>query len=206
MSQAVSMDEIIDATLNGILEAQQLYADWSAGEWLWNAPEYFLTVKIAENIAKIEKSKFITLEDKVANILTSANAKGRGKISERMRITGRFDIIIWWADRTPRAIVEVKNQVDTYNKIEQDIIRIIEIIKRKYVDSSLQFGAIAFYMSKTYSKGNAVNKLQNQINNIFESAKKNALERGVKIEINQSSIMCNDNENAYCAVVFKLRI
>jgi hypothetical protein len=38
MSNAISMDKIIESTLNGIDESMSVYQEWSGGEWLWNAP------------------------------------------------------------------------------------------------------------------------------------------------------------------------
>ena len=57
MSRAISIETIIESTLDGIDESIKFYQEWSGGEWLWNAPEYFITVKIAENIAKINGAK-----------------------------------------------------------------------------------------------------------------------------------------------------
>ena len=51
MSKSISIKKLAEATLNGIDESMELYKKWSGGEWLCNAPEYLMTVKIAENIA-----------------------------------------------------------------------------------------------------------------------------------------------------------
>ena len=46
------------------------------------APEYLITVKIAENIANLDGNKYITLEDNVDYILDVSNAKTKGEISD----------------------------------------------------------------------------------------------------------------------------
>ena len=116
----ITEQELIDATLSAITNCQKTYLKWSYNEWLSYAPEYFLTVKIAEEISKINKNKFITLEDNVEKTLDISNAKGRGKISTGTRANGRYDIVVWWANGHPRAIIEVKNCVRNYRKIEED--------------------------------------------------------------------------------------
>ena len=137
MSKAISIDKIIEATLDGIDESMDIYQKWSGGEWLWNAPEYLITVKIAENIANLDGNKYITLEDNVDYILDVSNAKGKGQVSDLTRKNGRSDIVLWWAGGRPRAIIEVKNTVFRLDKIAKDIDRIQEILKRKKIDSSL---------------------------------------------------------------------
>ena len=48
------MEEIIDAALAGIKQSQEQYEEWSHGDWLWNAPEYLITVNVANKIAEID--------------------------------------------------------------------------------------------------------------------------------------------------------
>ena len=67
----ITEQELVDATLTAINNCQKTYLNWSYNEWLSFALEYFLTVKIAEEISKINKNKFITLEDNVENTLDS---------------------------------------------------------------------------------------------------------------------------------------
>ena len=110
MSKAISIEKIIEATLDGIDESMNIYQKWSGGEWLWNAPEYLITVKIAENIANLDGNKYITLEDNVDYILDVSNAKIKGQISDLARTNGRSDIVLWWAGGTPRAILKQKMQ------------------------------------------------------------------------------------------------
>ena len=200
----ISMDEIVQSTLKGIIKSHKEYMKWSDGEWLWNAPEYFITVKIVEKIAKLEKSKFITLEDNVDYVLGHANAKGSGQIHPDIRKDGRFDIVLWWAGGTPRAVIEVKNGVNSYSKIESDIVRIKEVLKRKQEDSEIQFGLVAFYISQQY-KDSAETKLKKQIDHIFNEAK-NAIGDDLKIrQYGQEYISCEDDTNVYCPVVFLIK-
>jgi len=103
----VSKDEILKACINGIEKSFNEYLEWSYGEWLWNAPEYLLTVNIAKELWNIEKeAKFITLEDNIRYTLENANAKIKGKLANAVRSKGRSDIIFWWGKATPRGVIE----------------------------------------------------------------------------------------------------
>ena len=200
----ITKKELIDTTLLAIIDSHKTYLEWSGNEWLWNAPEYLLTVKIAEKLANIDKNKFITLEDNVEKTLDNAGAKGKGKISSKIRANGRFDIVLWWAKGDPRTIIEVKHRVYKFANIEEDIIRIIETIKRKSSESSIKYGMVAFYMSNFY-KNNAKNKLLKQINNLFEQTENIVSKNGLSVEKHIEGIYCDNDQDVYSAIVFLIK-
>ena len=205
MSRAISIDKITESALDGIDESMKLYQKWSGGEWLWNAPEYLITVKVAENIANINGNKYITLEDNVDYILDLANAKGQGRISEKIRKNGRSDIVLWWADGTPRAIIEVKNAVYKLDKITHDIDRIRNILKRKKSNSTIQFGLIAFYIDRNYKTGNAKEKVEDKIYKIKEDIVENYKDLTCELSFREKDIF-KDDTNAWSSVVFLLKV
>ena len=141
----IPTEDVIKKTLSGIVKAQKDYEAWSGGYWLWKAPEYMLTMYIAKEIWAIPGSKYLTLESKVRENMSEAGGFGRGRLSENVRPDGRSDITLYWAGETPRAIIEVKNQIETINKIKDDIDRISTMLRN--ADSTFQFGLIAFYTS-----------------------------------------------------------
>ena len=205
MSKAISIDKIIEATLDGIDESMEVYQEWSGGEWLWNAPEYLIIVKIAENISKIEGSKYITLEDNVDYLLDLAKAKGQGKVSGKARTNGRSDIVLWWANGTPRAIIEVKNSVFSLEKISKDLDRIREILKRKKSNSTLQFGLISFYIYRGYKTGNAKENVIKRIYKIHNEIKVRYSDLSCKLFFREKEIIKGDND-AWTSVVFLLKV
>ena len=200
----ITKKELIDTTLLAIIDSHKTYLEWSGNEWLWNAPEYLLTVKIAEKLANINKNKFITLEDNVEKTLDNAGAKGKGKISSKIRANGRFDIVLWWAKGDPRAIIEVKHRVYKFANIEEDIIRIIETIKRKSSESSIKYGLVAFYMSEFY-KNNAKDKLSNKINNLFKQTENIVSKNELSVEKHIEGIYCDNDQDVYSAIVFLIK-
>ena len=205
MSKAISIEKIIEATLDGIDESMNIYQKWSGGEWLWNAPEYLITVKIAENIVNLDGNKYITLEDNVDYIQDVSNAKTKGEISDLARTNGRSDIVLWWAGGIPRAIIEVKNTVFRLDKISQDIDRIQEVLKSKKLDTSLQFGLIAFYIDRGYKSGNAKENVQKRIYKIHSEIKKAYPDLSCELSFREKDIIKNDND-AWSSVVFLLKV
>lgn len=105
MSSAIPYPEILTASLKGVNNAFRKYHKWSNGQWLNWAPESFIQAEIANCLSKI--CPYVTLEDTVQNILEDANAELRGP-KPRNAASGRIDIIVRWADKTPRILIEVK--------------------------------------------------------------------------------------------------
>ncbi len=171
MPKIVSRNNIIEACLNGIEESFSIYKQWSGGEWLWNAPEYLMTVKIADEISKISQNQLVTLEDNLEYLLDVAGANRKGIISEDIRGNGRSDIVLWWGNRTPRAIIEVKNAVYGITKIDKDIRRIKCVLEQEKKYSKIQFGVVTFYIDAASKNGGSELKLIDQINKIYGKIK-----------------------------------
>ena len=148
------MDVVVNRSLAGISEAQKHYDYWTGGYSLWQAPEYMLTTYIARHISAIDVSPFyLTLENNVEDGINEAGGLGRGKLREDLRPGGRFDILIWWGNGTPRAILEVKNRVIGFSNIQDDVSRICATLSRS---NTIRCGFIAYYSS--HSKPNSKRK------------------------------------------------
>ncbi len=172
MSAAISKESIINAVLSGYVLAQKKYEKMSDGYWLWEAPEYFVTTLIAEKLWNLEGSKYITLEHDATDILEEAGAKGRGKVSNAIRKDGRVDILLWWASKKPRVIIEVKNK-HSMVQYSKDIKRIKAFLERKSDESSLQFGVFSFYESATEdNKKDAKQKIIDRIDKVRKKTEK----------------------------------
>jgi hypothetical protein len=171
MAGPLSTEDVVSAALKGLAVAQKEYENWSE-EWLWSAPEYFSTVFVAKEIGKLTSAKFITLENSASSAIEEAGAKGRGKLHSLIRANGRFDILLWWGNRTPRAPIEVKCQVLNFEKIRADVERISKVVHRNKVKSTIGFGAVVFYASCTNDKTfTAKEKLVKSMANILHDAK-----------------------------------
>jgi len=197
---AVTKNEILQACLNGIENSFHEYLEWSGDEWLWNAPEYLLTVNIAKELASVEKNKYITLEDNVRTTLKRADAHIKGKLSKRTRSNGRSDIILWWANGTPRGIIEVKNAVLRFKNIQIDVDRIQEVLKK---DSSIEFGVIAFYIDRHYEKLDPKKTIIEKIEKIVEEVR--AYTYPNKLDRNYTPIVEDEKDAAFAVSIILKR-
>lgn len=203
MSAQVSIVAIARGAVNGIVKAQRAYEKWSGGEWLWLAPEYFSTVFVAQEISKLDGSKYVTVEHGANAAIEDAGARGRGKLHHKIRANGRFDILLWWADETPRAPIEVKCQVTRIEKIKADLLRIEKVIHRNKQDSTFQFGMAVFYSSCKDAKGfTAKEILSKRLENINSGCKK--LLPGCAVKMSNSRIY-TDGDSAWVASAIILK-
>jgi hypothetical protein len=173
MSKAVSKKKILKESVEGVKIAWKEYYEISGGEWLWSAPEYYITVKVFESLSKL-KPLMLTLEDKFGDIIEYANAKYPGKYPKEIRFACKPDIIIWWANGTPRGIIEVKNvRNNDLNPIRKDISKIIKLLNsvKKVPSSTLQFGMILAYTDYFDEDGKAKDKVEKRLNNILDICK-----------------------------------
>lgn len=144
---AIAMDVIAGAVISGIEKAQADYERMSGGEWLWAAAEYLLTTYIAREIGALPGSKFVTVESHGQTAITDAGATVPGPKPRKARLRGRFDLLLWWANSTPRAVIEVKNQPRGQSGWFHDIERITSVLNIGRDSTSMQFGAFAYYYS-----------------------------------------------------------
>ena len=200
----ISIDEVIEKTLSGIVKAQQDYEAWSGGLWLWEGPEYMLTTYIAKEICTIEGSYYLTLESSVKETVVEAGGWGRGRPPQAARRGGRSDITLYWGNGYPRSVIEVKNQVSDIAKVNKDIIRIKTLLRNR--KSKFQCGLIAFYTSRGKKRGDdggARAKIEEWLENI-ECGTRDILGAGYRLSRHDIQIK-GDDDNAWVASVLHVR-
>lgn len=203
MPAQVSIATVARGALNGIVKAQREYEKWSGGEWLWCAPEYIATAFVAQEIFKLDGSKYVTVEHGANVAISDAGARGRGKLHRKIRANGRFDILLWWADETPRAPIEVKRHVRSVEKITADLQRIGTVINRSKQNSSFQFGMVIFYSSCKDGKGfSAKEKLSKRLEKIGLDCKKLVPKCTAKMS---NSKIYTDGDSAWVASAIVLK-
>ena len=199
MPRQIAITKVIDGVLDGFKESQKNYVAWSGGFWLWQAPEYLITVTVAKKINEIEGSKYITLEHGSTATLEDAGAKGRGRLPIDIREKGKVDILLWWGNDTPRAIIEIKNQISSRIQYEKDFKRIRKLLERNGEESSLQFGIFAFYDSaKNGPQKTAKEKISDKIDNIYRESKK-IMGNNFAITLYKTDIVEEVKDNAWGA-------
>lgn len=206
---AVSINEITDAVISGIEQAQDDYEKMSGGEWLWNAAEYVITTYIAREIHTIPGSKSITVEHSGLSAVTDAGAINPGPKPRKARLNGRFDLLLWWANNTPRAVIEVKNQLSGPSSWYSDIERITTVLNIKKDDSSFNFGLFAYYYSTLPGKTlSAEQKIINKLQATEDYIKKNTSD---KFQITQkfSNVIHDRGEHgawaAACIIIKRIK-
>jgi len=142
----LSKQKVISGIHKGIIKAHKSYEDMS-GLSLYHAPEYLLTVSVANNI-KTEGACWVTLEDNVDQTLNHAEIKHTGRPRSGLRKNGRFDIVLWLANGMPRAVIEVKHPLyqptDVFLK---DIRRMRDVlIASRRSGGSIEFCSLGFWM------------------------------------------------------------
>lgn len=203
MPAQVSIAAIARGAVNGIVKAQRAYEKWSGGEWLWRAPEYFATVFVAQEISKLDGSKYVTVEHGANAAIVDAGARGRGKLHHKIRAGGRFDILLWWANETPRAPIEVKCQVTRIEKIKADLQRIGNVINRSKQESTFQFGVVVFYSSCKDSKEFSAKEI---LSKRLEKISAGCIELVPKCTVKLSSSKINtDGDSAWVASAIVLK-
>lgn len=172
MSRQTPIKEIVEAVLKGYENAQSEYENMSGGWWLWRAPEHFITTIIAAQLHNLNRQNHITLEHGSTDTLRAAGAKSRGRLSKNVREKGKVDILYWWGNDTPRAVIEVKNQIYSKEQYTKDINRIGAFLARNNGTSSLQFGIFSFHESAADGKNkSAKDKVSSRISGVFEHSK-----------------------------------
>lgn len=204
MPKQIPITNIINATLKGVEKSQSQYLKWSGDYWLWQAPEYLITTNIANQIANLKGTKYITMENGAFSAINDAGAQGKGRLHQDIRGNGKIDIVLWWADGTPRAIIEVKNQIYYSGQYNKDIKRIEKVLNRKYDESSFQFGLFAFYDSATDGpRKTAVEKVTDKIQSIY-SKSSNLISDNFTISLHKSKIYKVD-DSAWAAACLLIK-
>lgn len=135
--------------------------------------------------------------------MENAGAIGRGKLHRKIRTGGRFDILLWWADESPRAPIEVKCQVARIEKIKSDLQRIEKVIHRNKKESSFQFGMVVFYASCRDGKGFFAKEiLEKRLGSINVDCKKVTSSCTVKMT---NSRIYQDKDSAWVASAIVLK-
>lgn len=138
---------LVNALIASGERAFKLFHQISGGYWLDHAPEYFLTSHAAAAICSSEKTA-AWLEASVSQTRAEAAAVPRGRPHGHDRRNGRYDIVLYWANGTPRAAVEIKSPIwyaDT-GRLVPDFTRLCKTLSAN-AESTFQFCVFLYYAS-----------------------------------------------------------
>lgn len=150
MSRSFNTKHIPGWVLDGIETAFEEWRDMS-GEWLQTAPEYLLTVQVAQTLRNAipTGSRTLLMEPHVAKTLADAGGVQRGPNSSKLRAGGRFDIVLGHGNGRPRTVIEMKNPLWTPmgKATLDDLHRICRALLQGRERTQLYSGVFGLYTS-----------------------------------------------------------
>ena len=174
-----SKDDVIKAVILGIQSAKKNYTFWTCDElYLSYAPPKFLSIHVAQEIAKLNNAPEIFIDATISDILRCSLPE-RSQFKEFMKKNYIMDRTLCITlderfehksdnDSISRAILSVKNGV---RNIQQEYLDDIELMckmlqRDNKEDTTLDYGIFAFYLDISNS---ARKKAQVRIDSILES-------------------------------------
>jgi len=150
MSRGFHSAKLREWVLEGIESAFDEWQEMS-GEWLKTAPEYLLTVKVAQALkaAIPAEKRTLLMEPHVAKTLADAGGVQRGPNAAKLRSGGRYDIVIGQGNGLPRAVIELKNPLWTPMGAAAlgDLHRICRTLLQGRSNTQIYMGLFGFYTS-----------------------------------------------------------
>lgn len=214
MSRGYGARQISALLVQGIEDAFHLYHDWTLEEqWLWVAPELFVSVAIARRIRKGMPQCHLDMECSVREVLRNAGCATRGRPRGSERRNGRFDIVISRQNGDPWCAIEVKSPIwNNPNVLKSDIQRVRDVVRhRGSGTSTISCGAVAFYADTAKPKKGATTarkKLIDQGKKSLQLAKKLIKDHpGMTVQLHQSRCHKGTDGDAWQAfcLLFKMK-
>jgi len=137
-------------------------------------------------------------------MIEEAGARGRGRLPKDIREKGKVDILLWYGNDKPRAIIEIKNYIYDYQQYEKDIKRIKESLKLNANQSSLQFGLLGYCDSADDGKQKSARQKINDKKIRIENRIKDILGKDFIVS-SESSKIYKKKESAWCAICILIK-
>lgn len=174
-------EQVIDAVISGIENAKRNYTFWTADElYLSYAPPKFLTIHVAQEIAKLENPPEIFIDATIADILR-CSLPNRTDFRDFMKKHYIIDRLLCLTlderfthksdnDSVSRVIMSLKNGVrNVLEEYKNDVDVMCKMLDReKKEDSTLDYAIFAFYLDISSSARKDANTRLNQIIESFD--------------------------------------
>ncbi len=135
---------VVTATIEGIAEAKSAYSAWTGrgGYFAW-APEYVITVSVARTLAQWCSWLTIWPEYRLVDAMRDAGI-GRTGPKPIPNDNRRADLLLCWNGDRPRALIEVKRNVESWARIATDVARLQSLLSKAEGPGSFELGVVAF--------------------------------------------------------------
>jgi uncharacterized protein YsxB (DUF464 family) len=179
MSTFPIKEDVINAVITGIENAKKNYTFWTSDElYLSYAPPKFLTIHVAQEIAKLANAPEIFIDATVSDILR-CSLPNRTDYKDFMRKNYIMDRLLCLTlderfihksdnDSVSKVIMSLKNGVrNVQEEYKNDVELMCKMLERdEKSDSTLDYGIFAFYLDISSS---ARKNAQERLDNIIES-------------------------------------
>lgn len=140
------MKHLSTAILNAAANAHSSYAN-HAGNWLFHAPEFYITVHVARGIARNGWEVWCDASPRKIIEANTGSRQGRAPKNKNWR----FDIVVWHrADATVKAIIEVKRAWEI-TSLEKDADKLLK--QKVKVRASAKSGYLLVYSEARHRAG-----------------------------------------------------
>lgn len=203
----IKKDDLIDAVISGILNANQFYENISNGLWLNDAGvESVLQTKIAESIYNIlpkdnkgsVSGASLVMEYKFKEIISSSGSgKKRGRIPALVSGAKRVDLLIFDSNEMPIIPIEVKRNA-AVDGFAIDASRILGILKRsdKISGGSVKYGLICgFIFGAGDSENSALQDVERKVHLSREKVEKNLSDQNFEFYYQLSELNSFDDDD-----------
>ena len=202
MPRQIPREAVAQSVVAGITRAQHDYEALSGGDWVWTAAEYWITTYVAKEVGDIPGAKLVTVETSAKQAVEDAGGSRRGRPPSAARLGGRFDILLWYANGFPRAVIEIKSQT-SISPVLEDVDRIQSLLKSRSDSSTLSFGVIGYYFSaKPRRSMSGKDKVVTQIDSLIKEVRDRSYS-GVKVIPHVSDVSVRRSGDAWgaCAIL-----
>lgn len=193
--------EIVKQVLASMKKAQRDYLKMSNG-CMCNA-EHWITARVAESLWRLTQNA-VLMESDVTTTLKEATRKPM-----RPPKGGRYDIVLYKGNGTPKAIIEIKSalysQQVSYKSVISDVNRVAQSINST---QSIEFGVVGYGVScHGDTKKQRMKKLEGYAENLDWRAREEAgAAKGLYGDFKAPHIYCGDDGHEYSWMVGCIRI
>lgn len=174
----VKREETAKTIIKGIKSAHREYEKISDC-WLEEGAEYLITVGVAKALWKKFSGHTVVVEGNSDEMREEVGAK-RGRTPKSVK-NKRYDIILYFKNGGPRAVIEIKGRKDSRAGLLKDVERIMDALKA----SKVRFGAVGFYYSAEKGEQKlAEEKIKHYVGNLDKEVQKMSNYGAKKWEVN----------------------
>jgi hypothetical protein len=129
--------------MEGIAEAKSTYSAWTArGAYFAWVPEYVITVSVARTLSQWCSWLTVWPEYRLADAMRDAGMGGGPRC--HVGDNRRADLLLCWGGDRPRALIEVKRNVESWARIATDVERLQTLLSTADGPGSFELGMVAF--------------------------------------------------------------